>query len=112
MISFPLIGNVNINASVTNSLKEHRLPHALLIEGDAGTGRHTLARFLAKAIVCEGEAVPCGECGGCKAADSSNHPDITTVAPEENKKNIAVAQIRELKSATLISRIRQRLRFL
>ena len=36
MISFPLIGNVNINSSITNSLKEHCLPHALLIEADEG----------------------------------------------------------------------------
>ncbi len=102
MINFPLIGNVNIKAAITNSLREQRLPHALLIEGDVGNGRHTLAKFLAKAIVCESETAPCGECGGCKAAESSNHPDITTIAPEENKKNIAVAQIRELKAATLI----------
>jgi len=48
MISFPLVGNVNIKASVTNSFKERRLPHALLIEGEAGNGRHTLSDFLAK----------------------------------------------------------------
>ncbi len=102
MISFPLVGNVNIKASVTNSFKERRLPHALLIEGEAGNGRHTLSDFLAKGIVCEGETVPCGECVGCKAAKNSNHPDITVVAPEENKKNIAVSQIRELKAQTVI----------
>ena len=102
MISFPLIGNVNIRDSVVNSLRENRLPHALLIEGDVGTGRHTLAHFIAKAIVCEAKTVPCGECRGCNAAESSNHPDITVIAPQENKKNIAVSQIRDLKAETVI----------
>lgn len=102
MINFPLTGNVNIKDSVTNSLRERRIPHAILIEGDVGTGRHTLANYIAKAIVCEGENIPCGECRGCKSADSCNHPDILVTAPEENKKNIAVGQIRELKEETII----------
>ena len=37
---------------VDGFLKENRIPHAILIEGDKGTGRHTLANFLAKAAVC------------------------------------------------------------
>lgn len=102
MISFPLIGNSKINASITNALKERRLPHAILIEGDPGTGRHTLAHFIAKAAVCGGESAPCGNCRGCSIADSGNHPDITITAPEDNKKNIAVSQIRNLKSDAFI----------
>lgn len=101
-MSFPLIGNAKIKQSLTNAIKENRLPHALLIEGDAGTGRHTLAEYIAKAAVCSGENAPCGECNGCRLADSHNHPDISVTAPEEGKKNIAVAQIRGLKSETFV----------
>ena len=102
MINFPLIGNVNLKDSVTNALREKRMPHALLIEGDVGTGRHTLADFLAKALVCSSAEVPCGECRDCSAAESLNHPDITVTAPEEGKKNISVNQIRILKEQTTI----------
>lgn len=102
MINFPLIGNVNLRDSVVNALASRRMPHAMLIEGDVGTGRHTLANFIAKALVCEGNSVPCGECKNCLLAESLNHPDITVTAPEENKKNIAVAQIRALKESTAI----------
>lgn len=99
-MSFPLIGNAKIKQSVLNFIKEKRLPHAILIEGDAGTGRHTLADFIATAAVCENDNAPCGECKACLMAASQNHPDISVTAPEENKKNIAVAQIRALKSET------------
>lgn len=99
---FPLAGNIKIKESVCNLLKEKRLPHALLIEGDKGTGRHTLANFIALACVCNSEDIPCGKCNGCRLAKSHNHPDIVITAPEDNKKNIAVSQVRELKNETYI----------
>ena len=94
---FPLVGNLKIKQSITNILSEKRLPHAIIIEGDKGLGKHTLARFLSLAAVCEGNNIPCGDCRGCNMAKSGNHPDISVVAPEEGKKSIAVAQIRELR---------------
>ncbi len=102
MISFPLIGNTKIKQAVESFLKEGRMPHAILIEGETGTGKHTLANFLASAAVCAERDVPCGECRACVMAKGSNHPDITVVSPEENKKNIAVAQVRELKGDAYI----------
>lgn len=101
-MSFPLIGNSKIRQSVENFLLENRMPHAILIEGDEGTGKHTLARFLANAAVCQGENVPCGVCKGCKLAAGNNHPDITVISPLENKKNIAISQVRELKADAYI----------
>ena len=97
---FPLVGNTKIKQSVLNFIKENRLPHAILIEGDKGTGRHTLANFISLAAVCEGENAPCSECSACKKALSLNHPDISVTAPEDKKKSIAVDQIRALKNET------------
>ncbi len=102
MINFPLAGNVKIKDAIVNCLKEKRLPHAILIEGDAGVGRHTLANYIALSAVCEADDAPCGVCRGCLAAKSGNHPDIAVVAPEDGKKNISVAQIRALKAGTAI----------
>jgi len=101
-MSFPLIGNTKIKQSVENCLRENRLPHAILIEGDKGNGRHTLAEYIAAAAVCTGENTPCGECKSCLMAKGGNHPDIVVVAPQENKKNIAVSQVRELKNDAYI----------
>lgn len=101
-MSFPLAGNDKIKRSVAAWIGNGRLPHALLIEGDAGSGRHTLSRFIANAAVCEGENPPCGVCKGCRLFQGSNHPDIITVAPEDGKKNIAVSQVRALKAEAFI----------
>jgi len=99
---FPLAGNGRIKLAIQNALKDRRLPHAVLIDGDIGTGRHTLANFLSTAFVCDGSDIPCGKCNNCRLAESKNHPDITVIAPEEGKKNISVSQIRQLKSDAYI----------
>jgi len=99
---FPLVGNSKICLSIENALKEHRLPHAILIDGNVGTGRHTLANYLSIAAVCSENDVPCKKCDNCRLAENNNHPDIITVTLEEGKKNIAVAQIRQLKSDVFI----------
>ena len=99
---FPLVGNDKIRQSVENSVRENRIPHAIIIEGDKGTGRHTLADFISKAAVCEEEVRPCAVCKNCHLADINSHPDIVVTAPEEGKKNIAVAQIRTLKNEAFV----------
>ena len=99
---FPLKGNENLKASVFNMIASSRLPHAIIIEGDEGTGRHTLAYFLAKSAVCEANVKPCGSCKGCSMAQSSNHPDIITVTPEDNKKSITVKKARELRADVFV----------
>lgn len=99
---FPLAGNEKIKQSVLNSIKEHRLPHAIIIEGEAGLGKHTLSRFLAHAAVCGESNAPCGVCKDCHLADINSHPDISVTAPEEGKKNISVSQIRALKNEAFV----------
>ena len=101
-MTFPLVGNNKIGPSLENALRERRIPHAILIDGDVGTGRHILANFLSLAAVCSGDFIPCGECKNCIMAASSNHPDIRFITPEKDKKSIAVAQIRELKNDAYI----------
>lgn len=98
----PLIGNERINESVLCAIKENRLPHAVIIEGEKGTGRHTLAAFLTRAFLCFGEERPCGACESCRLAGAGSHPDIYIAAPEDGKKNITVAQIRSLRNEAYV----------
>ena len=46
-MKFPLIGSDRIRESVLAWVAMRRIPHAILIEGEKGTGRHTLAKFIA-----------------------------------------------------------------
>lgn len=101
-MNFPLVGNSKIKTALTNSIKENRLPHAILIEGDKGTGKHTLANFIAMAAVCENSDSPCENCKNCNLAKNGNHPDIYVTALLDGKKKISVSQIREVKSKTFI----------
>ena len=101
-MSFPLICNEKINASLTSQISSGRLPHAIILEGEKGLGKHTLAAYISKVLVCEGEKKPCFNCRSCHLAESGNHPDIITVAPEDKKKNIAVAQIRDIRQKAFV----------
>lgn len=101
-MSFPLVGNLKIKSALLNAIKEKRLPHAILIEGESGTGKHTLASFIALAAVCSDENSPCEKCNNCRLAKSQNHPDISVISLLDGKKNIAVSQIRDLKAETFV----------
>lgn len=101
-MSFPLIGNERLKNSVKSFIAADRIPHALLIEGDKGIGKHTLAKFIAKAAVCKGENKPCFSCDSCHLSEVGSHPDIVFTAPEDGKKNISVEQIRSLRQQAFI----------
>ncbi|MFN9068482.1 MAG: AAA family ATPase, partial [Bdellovibrionales bacterium] len=47
-----LIGQSHVTQTLQNSLKNDRLPHALLLTGPRGTGKTSSARILAKALRC------------------------------------------------------------
>ncbi len=99
---FPLKGNENVKSAVLNAIATRRIPHAILIEGDDGLGKRTLARFIASAAVCTENDKPCGVCHGCHLSEVGSHPDISVIAPEEGKKNITVSQIRELRAQAYV----------
>lgn len=53
-----------------------RFPHALIIEGDVGLGKRTLARQLAAALVCREDDAACMNCSQCRKAMTGVHPDV------------------------------------
>lgn len=95
-MSLNFCGNRRIIQSVNSFVETRHFPHAILITGDSGTGKSTLAEYLLKAYFCMGDTAPCGCCNNCRLIDNRNHPDIMYIAPEDKKKNIAVSQIREI----------------
>ena len=85
------------------------LPQACIIAGPAGSGRHTLARILAQALVCERselEERPCGLCRHCRKAAEGIHPDVIWVdqftGPEDKGAEVKIAAARALRQDAYI----------
>jgi DNA polymerase-3 subunit delta' len=95
-----LAGNPRLQEMLAQRGEGRGLAHAYLISGPVGSGRHTLARELAAAMVCTahpGER-PCGRCPSCKKVRSGIHPDVITAEGAGERKPITVDQIRALRS--------------
>lgn len=73
--------------TVLGAHKQDRLPHALLLEGPAGLGKSLFAERLARLLLDLGTAGP---------SSPVSHPDLSRVGVPEGKKQITVAQIRDL----------------
>lgn len=81
------------------TLKEKRLPHALLLTGMPGIGKAQFAIALIYALLCQrvndqGEA--CGVCHSCRTLMNRTHPNVVWVEPEKPGHAIKVDQIREM----------------
>ena len=75
------IGNEKVIDRLSKLMESGRFPHALIIEGEEGIGKKTLAKDIACALVCRGNDKPCGECSQCKKAIGAIHPDISEYIP-------------------------------
>lgn len=75
-----------------------QLPHALLLQGRPGLGKHDFAVQLAQALLCEQarDGVACGQCHSCRLFAAGTHPDLAGIGQVEDAKNITVDQIRAL----------------
>ena len=61
------LGNERIVAALRGTLRNERVPHALLFTGPRGVGKFTLARMFAQAANCDRLTADfCGECEPCK----------------------------------------------
>lgn len=98
---FPLVGNENIKEVIINAINNKRIPHALIIEGDSGTGKSALAQYISAAAVCGGLPTDDND-RNVRLALAGTHPDIYIAAPEEKRKNISVDKIRAMRSEAYI----------
>lgn len=92
-----LLGNERLKENLTGSLSRGRISHFYLISGPRGSGRHTLARLLAAAILCKSNDRPCLSCSPCRKVMENSHPDFITVDDPE-KKTVPVDLIRDART--------------
>ena len=96
-----LLGNDRLKQNLAESLAKGRISHFYLISGPEGSGKHTLAKLLAAAVLCQGKRKPCLSCNPCRKVLEGNHPDFITVEDPEHK-NVAVKIVRQFREDVFI----------
>ena len=73
-----VVGQEHIERTLKNAIEQGKVSHAYLFCGPRGTGKTTMARIFAKALLCEqGPTVePDGTCPECEAIAQGTHPDV------------------------------------
>lgn len=93
-----IIGNRALKERLSDEIEGKTFPHAYIIEGPEGSGRHTLARNIAAALSCLSQgAAPCGCCKNCKKIFSDSSPDIIIQGIGEDKTTIGVDVVRRIR---------------
>lgn len=95
------LGNELLKQNLSQSLQKGHISHFYLISGPQGSGKHTLARLLAAAILCRGAEKPCLQCGICRRCLQQAHPDFITVEDPEHKR-IPVDMVRRIREDMFI----------
>ena len=85
-------------ATLSRQFERERLPHALLLYGRPGLGKHAFALQLARALLCAAprDGVGCGQCHGCRLLVAGTHPDLAVIGLVEDAKSVTIDQIRAL----------------
>ena len=91
-------------SSLIHQVKSNTLVHALLISGEEGVGKWTLAKSTAAALLCsdQGDVKPCGHCRSCLQMESLANPNLTVlekgapISDTTTKTVIPVSDIREM----------------
>ena len=92
-----IIGNEKLKEQLGSLIEASRIPHAIIIEGDEGMGKKTLAREIALALVCSAEGEkPCRACTACSKVKKGIHPDVVFYSGSGKSGAISVDTVRQL----------------
>lgn len=94
-----VVGNQKIRQKLCSDIFADKLPHAMILEGAFGTGKHTIAMNVAAALACSNKKngkIPCYACPQCKKIFDGNSPDIITFGCE-GKTTFSVDSVRHIK---------------
>ncbi|MDN6599716.1 MAG: DNA polymerase III subunit delta', partial [Tetragenococcus koreensis] len=87
-----------VYSQMKKNVEHERLAHAYIFEGDNGCGKHEMALWLAKRLLCLNvtEGKPCEQCVNCNRINEGEHPNVQLLEPDGQ--TIKVYQIRQLQA--------------
>ncbi|UCC17354.1 MAG: DNA polymerase III subunit delta' [Dehalococcoidales bacterium] len=99
-----ILGQDRAVALLQRSLEVGSVSHAYMFIGPAHSGKMTLAMDLARALNCEGDEIPCGQCEPCSKVTDLKHADVQVVGiaggdpstESRSKTEISIEQIRQI----------------
>src|SRR5450830_1597265 len=96
------------------SASRDKLPHALLLKGQAGLGKLDFAVALSQSLLCEipaPDGLACGHCASCGWFLQGNHPDYRLLTPEqvtgEDEESPVSKTTKTKKTQILINQVRE-----
>lgn len=80
-----IVGQEQLKEHLQNAVKQNKVSHAYIINGERSSGKEFIAKVFAMALQCENRqgAEPCQECHSCRQALSKNQPDIIFLTHEK-----------------------------
>lgn len=81
-----VVGQHHVVATLERAVTEGQVSHAYLFCGPRGTGKTTMARLLAKALLCQAGPghLPDGTCEDCQMVARGEHPDVVEIDAASN----------------------------
>ena len=88
-------------------VESETIPHAILLTGPDGVGKHEFANFMSATIICENSTetkLACGECRRCKLYQANTYPDFIKLSIDDEKETISIDEVRDLINKLYLTR--------
>ncbi len=93
--NWPVVGHQKIINYLQSVVDRQALNHGYLFYGAPALGKNLIADLFVKTVLCQSnEQKPCGACASCRELERGTHPDVINLTRAEDKKNIAVEEVR------------------
>ena len=99
------IGNHEVKKQLQMLFEQNKVFHAILLEGEEGIGKKTLANIIAQTAVCSHPeaGLACEICSNCKKVQKGIHPDV--IYPEKTGvlQGYSIATVRKIRADAYIA---------